>query len=66
MILFGEPEEKRQHGRSRHRWEDNIKINLQEQLMTMWTGSSGSSQGPVAGSCEDGSEPSGRGGGFLY
>jgi hypothetical protein len=26
----GKPEVKRQLGRPRHRWEDNIKINLQE------------------------------------
>ena len=27
---MGKPEVKRQLGRPRHRWEDNIKINLQE------------------------------------
>ena len=26
----GEPEEKRPLGRARHRWEDNIKIDLQD------------------------------------
>jgi hypothetical protein len=28
--LVGNPEGKRQLGRSRHRWEDNIKMDLQE------------------------------------
>jgi hypothetical protein len=29
-ILMGRPEGKRRLGRPRHRWEDNIKIDLQE------------------------------------
>jgi hypothetical protein len=29
-ILVGKPEGKRQLGKPRHRWEDNIKMNLQE------------------------------------
>jgi len=29
-ILVGKPEGKRQHGRSRRRWKDNIKVDLQE------------------------------------
>ena len=29
-VLVGKPEEKRQLGRPRHRWEDNIKMDLQE------------------------------------
>jgi hypothetical protein len=29
-ILVGKPEGKRPLGRSRHRWEDNIRIDLQE------------------------------------
>jgi hypothetical protein len=29
-ILVGKPEEKRPLGRLRHRWEDNINIDLQE------------------------------------
>jgi hypothetical protein len=29
-ILVREPEEKRQLGRRRYRWEDNIKLNLRE------------------------------------
>jgi len=29
-VLFGKPEGKRPLGRLRHRWEDNIKMDLQE------------------------------------
>jgi len=29
-ILMGKPDGKRPLGRSRHRWEDNIKMDLQE------------------------------------
>jgi hypothetical protein len=29
-VLMGKPEGKRPLGRPRHRWEDNIKMNLQE------------------------------------
>ena len=29
-VLLGKPERKRQLGRPRHRWEDNIKMDLQE------------------------------------
>jgi len=29
-VLVGKPEGKRPLGRPRHKWEDNIKINLQE------------------------------------
>jgi len=29
-VLVGTPEVKRQHGRPRSRWEDNIKVGLQE------------------------------------
>jgi hypothetical protein len=28
--LVGKPEEKRSHGRPRHRWEDNIRMDLRE------------------------------------
>jgi hypothetical protein len=30
MILVGKPEEKRQLGRSRHKWVDNIKMDFRE------------------------------------
>jgi hypothetical protein len=29
-VLVVKPEEKRRRGKSRHRWEDNIKMDLQE------------------------------------
>jgi len=29
-ILVGKPEGKRPHGRHMHRWEDNIKMDLQD------------------------------------
>jgi hypothetical protein len=37
-ILVGKPEGKRQLGRPRRRWVDNIKIDLREMGM-VWTGS---------------------------
>jgi len=36
--LVGKPEGKRQLGRPRHRWEDNIKIDLQDLGWGKWTG----------------------------
>jgi hypothetical protein len=42
-VLMGKPEGKRPLGRPRLRWEDNIKIDLQEMGcggMELWTGSS--------------------------
>jgi len=33
----GEPEEKRPLRRPRHRWEDNIKIDLQKWDVGVWT-----------------------------
>jgi hypothetical protein len=33
MVLVGKPDEKRPLGRSRRRWENNIKIDLRE---TRW------------------------------
>jgi len=39
-ILVGKPERKRPPGRPRRRWEDNIKMDLQEVgLEGKWTGS---------------------------
>ena len=38
--LVGKPKGKRPLGRPRHRWEDNIKIDLQEVGWGVWTGSS--------------------------
>jgi len=39
-ILVGKPEGKRPLGRPRRRWEDNIKMDLQEMGYRVWTGSS--------------------------
>ena len=39
-VLLGEPEGKRSLGRPRSRWEDNIKMDLQEVGCGIWTGSS--------------------------
>jgi len=39
-ILGRKTEGKRPLGRPRHRWEDNIKMNLQEMECVAWTGSS--------------------------
>ena len=38
-ILVGKPEGKRLLGRPRHRWEDNIKMSLQELGCGVWAGS---------------------------
>jgi hypothetical protein len=59
-ILVGKPEGKRTLGRPRHRWVDNIKMNLRE-IEWGWYGldRTGSGYGPVEGSCEHGAEPSG-------
>jgi hypothetical protein len=37
-VLVGKPEGKRLFGRPRHRWEDNIKMDLQEVGWGEWTG----------------------------
>ena len=39
-VLVGKPEGKRPFGRPRRRWEDNIKMDLQEVGCGGWTGSS--------------------------
>ena len=39
-VLVGKSEGKRPLGRPRHRWEDNIKIDLQKWDVGVWTGSS--------------------------
>jgi hypothetical protein len=59
-VLMGEPEGKRPLRRPRCRWEDNIRMDLQE----VGCGGSGldlAGSGPrqVAGTCECGNEPSG-------
>jgi hypothetical protein len=52
----GKPEGKRPHGRPRHRWEDNITMDLQE--VGICTGSSWLMIGKGGGTCEHGNEPS--------
>jgi hypothetical protein len=37
-ILVGRPEGRRPLGRPRHRWENNIKMDLQEVGWGAWTG----------------------------
>jgi hypothetical protein len=56
----GKPEGKRPLGRLRRRWEDGIRMDLREiDLGGCGLGSTVSGQGPVAGCCECGDEPSG-------
>jgi len=38
-VLFGKPEGKRPFARPRRRWENNIKMDLQEVRCGVWTGS---------------------------
>ena len=57
-VLVGKPEGKRPLGRPRHRWEDNIKMNLQD-VGGCGLDRAGSGQGQVAGTCECGNESSG-------
>jgi hypothetical protein len=59
-VLVGKPEGKRPLGRQRLRWEDGIRMDLGETgLGGCGLVSTGSGQGPVAGCCECGHEPSG-------
>jgi hypothetical protein len=37
-VLVGKPEGKRPYGRPRCRWEDHIKMDLQEVDVGVWTG----------------------------
>ena len=59
-VLVGKPAGKRLLGRPRRRWEDNIKMDLQE--VGCWgcgLGRAGSGYGQVAGTCECSNEPLG-------
>jgi hypothetical protein len=59
-VLVGKPEGKRPLGRPRRRWEDGIRMDLSEiGLGGCGLDSTVSGQGPVAGCCECGDEPSG-------
>jgi hypothetical protein len=59
-VLVGKPEGKRPLGRPRRWWEDGIRIDLREiGLGGGGLDSTGAGQGPMAGCCECGDEPSG-------
>ena len=53
------PEGKRPHGRHRRKWEDNVKMNLQNVRCGALTGSMWVSMGEVAGTSEHSVEHSG-------
>jgi len=55
----GDHEVRRQLVRPRHRWDDDINMDLQEVGSGHVLELSGSGYGQVAGSCEGGNEPSG-------
>ena len=48
-VLVEKSEGKRLLGRPRHRWEDNIKMDLQKVVAEAWTGSSWFRTGTVGG-----------------
>jgi hypothetical protein len=59
-VLVGKPEGKRPLGRPRRRSEDGITMDLRELgLGERGLDSTSSGQGPAAGCCECGDEPSG-------
>jgi hypothetical protein len=59
-VLVGNPEVRRPLGRPGRRWEDGIRMDLRDiGLGGCGLHSTGSGQGPVAGCCECGDEPSG-------
>jgi hypothetical protein len=59
-FLRAKPRGNRPLGVTRRRWEDNIKMDLQEVgCGGHGLDSSGSGKGQVAGTCECGNEPSG-------
>jgi hypothetical protein len=58
-VLVGKPEEKRPPWRPRHRWEDNIKMDLQEVGCGVWIGLRWLKIETCEGTCECCNEPSG-------
>jgi hypothetical protein len=59
MVLVGKPEGKRPLGRPRRRWKMESEWILRRLAGGCGLDSTGSGQGPVAGCCECGDEPSG-------
>jgi len=55
----GQPEGKRPLGRPRHRWDDNIKMDLQEVGWGVCTGFNWLRIGTAADTCECSNEPLG-------
>jgi hypothetical protein len=60
-VLVGKSEGKSPFGRPNRRWEDRVRIELEEFAGRCDLDSTVSGQGPVAGCCECGDEPSGSG-----
>ena len=58
-VWVGNPKGRRPLGRPRHRWEHNIKMDLQKVGWGHELDRSGSEYGRVAGTCECGNEHSG-------
>jgi hypothetical protein len=59
-VLVGRSEGKRPLGKPRHRWQDDIKMDLQEVgLKGYGLDQAGSGYGQLVGTCECGNEPSG-------
>ena len=59
-FLVGKPDGMGPLGRPRHRWEDNMKMNLQEvECEGYGLDRAGLGEGQMAGICECGNEPSG-------
>jgi len=57
-VFVGKPEGKRPLGRHRHKWEDNIKMDLQTWDVGYGLDRADSGQRQVAGTCDCGNEPS--------
>jgi hypothetical protein len=65
--VVGKPKGRRPLGALRRSWKDSIRMDLREIGWESRLDSSGSGEGPVAGSCEHGNETSGsiKAGNFL-
>jgi hypothetical protein len=55
-VMVRRPEGKRPPGRPRSKWEDNIKMDLQEVGCGVWSGSTWLRRGTGGGTCECGNE----------